>query len=287
MGRKFFKGAALAGFAVLTAFVLQACSNASPYPMPEMIDSVEYSLDDSYAGGAASFAEDGYSGEQQEVSQAIVKTGDVTLRVNDPAESASKIAQMVTDFGGSIGWRDVSRNSDGVATHASMQLRVPEKSFDETFELLADNGTIIYDQRNETDVSLERADLGARIGALETSIERLTELLSKADTTADLVEIETQLTYRQQELDSYRAQMRVLEDQISLATIQLSLMTDTAIPGGPKNFIDGLKTGLESLMFAASGLVIFAGIALPWVVVVFAIVVLITVIVRVARKKKR
>ena len=61
----------------------------------------------------------------------------------------------------------------------------------------------------------------SRILALETERDRLLELMEKAETMSDLLEIEARLTQVRGSLESINSQLKVLQNQVSYATIEL------------------------------------------------------------------
>jgi hypothetical protein len=75
------------------------------------------------------------------------------------------------------------------------------------------------------DVTASVADVGARVGALQTSVRRLQALLGSSANLPDLISLESQLTDRQATLDSTLAQQRALSDQVSLASLTVNLST--------------------------------------------------------------
>jgi hypothetical protein len=114
-------------------------------------------------------------------------------------------------------------------------------------------------------VTAQRVDQDARIQALQTSVTRLTELMKTASSTADLLQAEEQLSKRQAELDSLRSQRTALGDQISYATITVTLSTEPAAVPLPTGFTGAIHNGWTSLLAVFRGVTLAAGFMLPWV----------------------
>ena len=116
------------------------------------------------------------------------------------------------------------------------------------------------------DVTAQGADLDARIEALEVSIARLRQLLATAETTKDLIDIESELTARQAELDSLVAQRAVLSDQVAQSTLTVSISPSSESPTWtPPGFVSGLESGWNALRTVTATLVTLAGFLLPFV----------------------
>lgn len=218
--------------------------------------------------------------------RSIISTGSMEIEIDDVATATQEVAKVVDDLGGEISSQQVSGMSD-TAQSASITIRVPSERFSDAFDSLAELGTVRYEQRSSDDVSEMHVDLAARVAALETSVGRLTDLLAEADSTSDLLEIETALSQRQAELDGLKAQLTSLEDQVDRATISVGLVEPSVLPGGgPQNFWEGLLAGIASIGGFASGFVIFVGIMLPWLIVLGAIAAAVLIPLRI-RKRKR
>jgi hypothetical protein len=87
-----------------------------------------------------------------------------------------------------------------------------------------------------------------------------------AETTADLITIESALAERQAELDSLQSQRDYLSDQTLFATLSINLITPVdATPSDPDGFLDGLMRGWESVLAFFAGTIVWAGILLPWI----------------------
>jgi hypothetical protein len=73
------------------------------------------------------------------------------------------------------------------------------------------------------DVTLQYVDTESHVKALETEQARLMELLEQAKTLEDVLKIEDRLTDVRYELERYASYLRTLENQVSYATVHLSI----------------------------------------------------------------
>src|SRR5690606_12583430 len=108
----------------------------------------------------------------------VIRTGDLRLSVEHPKSAANAVADTAQSFGGSVESLSVHGSGDG--TTASITVRVPAEKLDAAFEALSEIGTVVSENRSAVDVTAERVDLQARVGALQTSVERLQDLMSEA-----------------------------------------------------------------------------------------------------------
>ncbi|MDC0991474.1 DUF4349 domain-containing protein [Pontimonas sp.] len=281
-----------AGFVVglvAAALVLSGCSAATSTGEFE-----EFAIDDSRVSMAVEPAQEAFV-EESTALQAdsagsyepdVITTGYLSLIVDDPSASADEVSQLVLDAGGRIASRSDYSPTDYGSPSSYLELRVPYDSVETTLAAISDRGIVQESSLNSVDVSLQKVDLDARLEVLNAGITRLQALLEDAATTADVVTIESALTERQSERDSLQSQRDYLSDQTLFATISVNLYTPVdAAPRNQDGFVDGLIRGLESIVSFGAGLIVWAGILLPWLGVL-ALVVAAVAITRRLRGKK-
>lgn len=168
-------------------------------------------------------------GQNQAVERLIIRTGNITVSVDDTREAAEAIEERVSSMAGD-GAFVVSTNIYGGSTPASpqisMQIRVPSGRFDETMDWLADlaaEGTTPTMSQSGQDVTEEYVDLAARLESLEAARLRLLEIMENSQTTEELLQAEAQLTQREAEIESIKGRMQYLEQSADLSSISITL----------------------------------------------------------------
>ncbi len=216
----------------------------------------------------------------------VITTGYLSLIVETPTESADAITALVEESGGRISSRSDYSPVDFGSPSSYLDIRVPYDVLDSTLAAIGELGVVQESSLNSVDVSLQKIDLDARLEVLDAAIERLQSLLNEAETTSDVVAVETALTERTAERDSLQSQRDYLSDQTLFATINVSLSTPAdATPSEPDGFVEGLLQGLESIGAFFVGSLVWAGILLPWLGLL-AIVVTVVVITRTVRRRR-
>ncbi|GAB3409838.1 hypothetical protein GCM10027515_29240 [Schumannella luteola] len=218
-------------------------------------------------------------------SRSVVTTGSITLTVDDPGKSADAAVTLTTDAGGRIdGRQEQAASGDSPAT-AQLTLRIPADALDATLPKLKKLGHLESVQLTSDDVTATVRDTDARITALQTSVDRLTALLAKSGTTADLVALESALSQRQAELESLQAQKRGLDDQVELSTITLDLLSPAAAPTPkPQSFLDGLAAGWGAFLAFWAGFLVVLGALTPWLI---ALAIIGGVVLLIVRRRRR
>ncbi|MCU1514382.1 MAG: hypothetical protein JWO10_1472 [Microbacteriaceae bacterium] len=217
----------------------------------------------------------------------VVSTGMVTVTVQDPMASSKKASAIVEAAGGRVDSRteDAPLDARGHGS-ATLTVRIPAAVLTKTLDDLGKLGSVRQVSITEQDVTASAQDLDARIGALRTSTARLTDLLSRATSTADLITIESALSDRQANLESLEAQKRGLDDQVALSTITLSLVSKADAPAHvPATFVDGLIAGWNTFVAFLAGFVVVIGVLLPWLLFLGLVSMVVILLVRRARRK--
>ena len=217
----------------------------------------------------------------------VIRTGYVSMRVDDVAKSAFDVHALVKKRNGVVSNEDTQ--STGDATYANITAQIPAADLDAFIADVSALGTVDSINVTAQDVTTQVVDLDARIKALTTSVDRMTQLLAQASRIEDLLAIETQLSQRQAELDSLKAQRTWLGDQVAMSTITVTLspttqLTEVDAPG----FLSGLQSGWAAFVSLIMVAVTAAGFLLPFLLVLLVIAIPLTiVIVRQSRRHRK
>lgn len=232
--------------------------------------------DEAVAGGEPEIAPSDGAGAPENappggvtLAEQIVRTGDITVDVNDVTSAANRITAVVSAAGGNIG--SDQRYGDAADGSADLVLRIPPDSFDDVLETTSDLGEELSRSVAAEDVSTAVADVDARVESLQNSVDRLLALAAQAVSVSDLITIESELSFRQSELESLQAQQRALADQVSLATLSVRLSASSEPDSEATGFLASLADGWSALLDFGAGLISVIGRLLPWLAVLAVI----------------
>ncbi len=204
----------------------------------------------------------------EDTERQVVTTARASLAVDDPADSAQRVSELVESVGGRVDERNeqaASEEDGGGGAAADLVVRVPSDELTGVLADLEDLGDVENVSVSRSDVTNAAVDLDARISALRSSVARLQALMDDAATTAALLDAEAALSERQERLESLQSQRALLADQVELSTLTVHLRPHGVAPaGGPDGFVDGLGTGWRALVAAVSAAAIGLGVLLPW-----------------------
>jgi hypothetical protein len=273
--------------AALAMALLVGCSGGGP-------SGTDSSGAEGGADGGASVPEPAGPGNPEAApdtdrERQVVTTATASLAVEDPAEGAQRVSELVESVGGRVDERTehAASGEDGLeGAVANLVVRVPADALTGVLADLEDLGDVESVSVSRSDVTTTAVDLDARISALQTSVARLQALMDAAATTEALLDAEQALSERQQDLESLQSQRALLADQVELSTLSLHLEPFGVAPaGGPDGFLDGLGTGWRALVSVLGAAVVVLGVLLPWLAVAVLVAAGVLVPVRLVRRR--
>lgn len=147
-----------------------------------------------------------------------VRTGDQQVVVESPLEAGRRVEQLVQDAGGYV--ERSSGSSDG---NMHIVGRVPAAHLDRIMDSVAVLGDERRRQITGSDVTDQYVDLEARLHSQTALRDRLRQLLDRAATLNDVLELERQIARLQAEIDVLQARVDQLKSQVELAALSVSL----------------------------------------------------------------
>lgn len=201
-----------------------------------------------------------------DVERMIIKTGSLSMIVEDVREAIKKITDYANTNGGYVVSSNV--NKYDLSVSGEITVRIPVAVFESGISEVKTFGEVTSEDSYGQDVTEEFVDLEARLNNLKASEAQFLEIMKKATKIEDILAVQTQLTYVRGEIESYEGRMKYLSESAKLSTLTVYLSTDPAtLPLADddetwKPFAT-LKDAFRSLLDFGKGLV-EAGI---WVVV--------------------
>lgn len=237
----------------------------------------------------------------------IITTASATITADEVDAAARAIANSAVAHGGYV--ESMSVGSDGTVYPVSptdggivydtmpypyptdgawITVRVPADQLQSVVDELDDVGEVTATNLSRQDVTEQTVDLEARIDAAQASVDRLTELMAQAQSVADLIAAESALSERQATLESYQQQLEMLDDQVAMSTLSVTVVPEVEpVTADPAGFGDGLAAGWNGLVATLNGIVVALGFLLPWLVVAAVIALVVWGIVRLVRGRRR
>ena len=212
---------------LLLLLSLTACGANSKAPMNESAISggarpEEPKAEADFSYGVAT--DSAQSATQLPSDRKLIRTVNMEAETEDLSALLTALEEKLTALNGYVQARDVyngSTYSDRRYRHADMTLRIPSDSLNSFVAHVEENANVVTSNETIDDVTTQYVDTESHIKALEIEQERLLELLSKADTMEDILTIEKRLTNVRYELENFTSQLRVLDNQVTYATVRI------------------------------------------------------------------
>ncbi len=206
--------------ALVMAFTLTACGGSSMDSAA--MDYLEISREEVMSNG--SLKTESGSVAELPADRKLIRTFRIDAETEELDTLLIALDQKVTELGGYVENREVyngSTYSSRRYRNANLTIRIPAENANGFVEHVSGVSNVVSSNESIDDVTLTYVDTEARVAALETEQARLMELMEKAETLSDLLEIESRLTDVRYELESYASQLKTLENQVSYATVHL------------------------------------------------------------------
>lgn len=165
-----------------------------------------------------------------ETSRKLIRTASLTIRTAQYDADLEALTQLISSVGGYIESTYQSGDLEsGSARSNSMTLRIPSDKLDEFLNGLDSVGRVVDRSESSTDMTVQYADNEARLATLRAKMERLNELLEKAETVEDLISIESAIADTQYSIDSYETRQRTIDRQVDMSEVDIYLREDSPV----------------------------------------------------------
>lgn len=236
------------------------------------------------AGGAESALLPEGTDATSETAQKIIYRADMEMESTDFDAARDTLMAAVEANGAWMEYSHLSGSAENQDRYANYTVRVPADNYSAFLSQAGEAGSVLSLNESAENVTSSYIDLQARITSLENQRDRLNELAATAETTADLLEIENQLSNVQYQLESYTQQMRALDGQITYSTVDIYLsevatLTPTGTTFGAR-LAEAFTGGWNGFVAFVQGTVLALVYLWPLLIVAIAVVVLIRVLAR-------
>lgn len=191
-------------------------------------DSMDEAMDDSEAMAESddrALATTGSTGSEAQaqlvdLGRDIIYTAQLDLASTDVSAATREAVRTVEGLGGFL----FSQQTNGQDNTSQLVFKVLPAQFATTLDRLGGIGTVRNQAVSAEDVTAIVVDLRSRITTAEASVLRLRALIEEANDFEIIAQLENQLLDRETTLERLRGQLRSVENQVDLATINVSIV---------------------------------------------------------------
>lgn len=154
------------------------------------------------------------------IEQRIIKTGEMTIQVENVGAALGSVRALALELGGYVGGSQAGTLDDA----ATLTLRIPADRFEDALVRLHEiDGDVLAEATREEDVTTQIVDLEARIANLRASEESYRTLLDRAERIEDVLAVQTRLDQVRGEIEQLAAQLENVTGQAELSTLTVTL----------------------------------------------------------------
>jgi hypothetical protein len=153
--------------------------------------------------------------------QKMIKTAEISFQVSKYEAARKKILDIIKTHKAYISSEDQSTNDYRLSN--TVIIRVDAAGFDALVEdLMKESVFVDYKKVNATDVSEEYVDIQARLKSKRAAEQQYEEILKKAGSIRDVLEVQQYLRTIREEIESLEGRMRFINDRVAYSTITLT-----------------------------------------------------------------
>lgn len=185
--------------------------------------------------------------EQPEVERKLIKTGKIEFETGDIAETRKVIFTSLEQHEGYVSSDE--ENAYGGRRRNTIVVRVPADHFDLLLQEVT-AGVTKFDRKviETKDVTEEFLDIEARLKTKKELEKRYLELLNRANSVSEILEVEKEVGILRSEIESTEGRLRYLQSRVSFSTLSISIYQPK--PDESKfgqKFSEGFNDGWDSL----------------------------------------
>lgn len=175
----------------------------------------------------------------------IIKNGNLTFEVDDLKKSKSTVDSILKKLNGY--YENEQFSSYGNRNNYSLKIRIPNSKFD-TLVFLLENGKgkLLDKNISAKDVTEEYVDLNIRLKNNLAYLNQYKEILKKAKTIKEILEVQEKIRKIEEEIDSKKGRIKFLDDKVQFSTILLELSEYVELEESGNSFLDKIKSAFQN-----------------------------------------
>lgn len=223
----------------------------------------------------------------------IIHTADISLESTEFDAVVRGMNELVASVGGYYEYSNLENYNSNYRT-GNYTVRVPSAQFETFCSGVGGLCQVNSISRNARDVSEAYYDTESRLATQRTKLERLQALLAKAENMENIISLETAISDTELAIEQLTGSLRKYDSLVGYATVQIYLrevyqLTEQEQPviGFGAKLAAAFRSGCSSFAYGIQAMLL--GLARNWVgwlVFVIVVAAVITIPLRIVRKKK-
>jgi hypothetical protein len=198
----------------------------SPPPPPLPIDNIE---------------------KQKVIKKKIIKDGRIGIQVSELKNTKLRIDTLIKTYEGYYS-KESLNNTDWESSY-SLKIRIPSANFEDFItHIESGDGEILYKEIDARDVTDQFIDLETRLENKKSYLKRYKDLLNRAKSIKEILEIEEKIRGLEEEIESTTGRLKYLGDLVNFSTLDLTISKQKTYKHNPQKrdkFSEKLKSSLS------------------------------------------
>lgn len=186
---------------------------------------------------------------ERDESRKLIRTVDIDMKIEE-AESLQLVVQQIQllaqQYGGYITYNSINMNDGN--DYVYLNLQIPEDRANDMISSVQQlNCEVTGVQDSYDDVTLQYSDVETRLAVKEAARDRYLELLEKAESVEDILNIQRELNSVIEEIESTQTRKNKLDNKINYT--EFSIDIDARSPISRSKFVTRMKETVSNLSY--------------------------------------
>ena len=210
--------------------------------------------------------------------QKLIRTGRMEMETTTFDEAANALEALTDQMGGYFENSSIANHRSG-ARWADYTIRIPAEKYDLFLKSAGELCHVTWQETTQEDISEAYYDTEGRLKTQQIKLERLQDLLSKAEVMEDIITIESAISETEWEIENLSGTLRRYDGKVDYATIYINLQEvyklsnveevpdsfmsrmGNAFGNGLDNFVDNMEDLAVSFAYSWMWWLLFAVVA--------------------------
>jgi hypothetical protein len=232
----------------------------------------------SYTGtqGTSSTSDNAYTNI---ADRKVIMTGNIQIETTEFDKAVNEIRKITAGYGGYI-------ESSSTYTYekdrrvSTITMKVPQSAFEAAFAQVKNLGKVKSEQTSGQDVTRQFIDLSARLKNLKAEEEKLVEIMNRAMTVSDILQVEKELSRVRYEIESTTAQLNYLSSRVEFATITVTVSEPEPVVSSGWGLEEAFREAVRAFVGMIGGLIVVTGYLIPLVLYCALVLVILYLLVK-------
>jgi len=182
---------------------------------------------------------------EESIEAQIIKRGNLEFEVDSLKTAKANVDQLLESMNGY--YENEQFHAYGNRNNYHLNIRIPNDQFDLFINLLEQGtGKLLNKNISAQDVTEEFVDLNIRLESNLAYLNQYKEILKKAKTIAEILEVQEKIRRISSEIESKKGRLKYLSNRVKYSTLNLQLTEKARIKNSGNNFVNRISRAFKN-----------------------------------------